>query len=89
MEDMNVEQETVGTVPKALNFSDVMEAGQPVSDWQIVTNLPNNGSTFAAQSTVNFAINVPVNSFADMSRAYFKFDIENTGSTNKVFLDKS
>ena len=86
---MNVEQEMGGSVPRALNYSDVMEAGQPSGDFQIITNLPNNGSTFAAQSTVNFALNVPVNSFADMSRAYFKFAIENTGSTNKVYLDKS
>ena len=89
MDDMNQEQEMSGAVPKALNYSDVMEAGQPTGDFQIITNLPNNGAIFSAQSTVNFSINVPVNSFADMSRAYFKFSIENTGATNKLFLDKS
>jgi len=86
---MNQEDEVSGSVPRALNFSDVMENASPTGDFQIITNLPNNGGTFAPQSTVNFAINVPVNSFADMSRAYFKFTIENTGATNKLMLDKS
>lgn len=89
MDDINVEQETSGSVPRALNYSDVMEAGQPSGQFQVITNLPNNGGTFAPQSTVNFALNVPVNSFVDMSRAYLKFSIENTGATNKLMLDKS
>ena len=89
MDDMNQEQEMSGSVPRALNYSDVMEAGQPQGQFQVITNLPNNGGTFAPQSTVNFALNVPVNSFVDMSRAYLKFSIENTGSTNKLMLDKS
>lgn len=88
MEDVNY-QEPSGSVPKALNYSDVMEAGQPTGDFQVIKNLPNNGGTFAPQSTVNFAINVPVNSFADMSRAYFKFTVKNTGSSEDLYFDKS
>ncbi|MDC3409637.1 hypothetical protein OAY23_01770, partial [bacterium] len=62
-----------GAVPKALNFSDVMQAGTPVGDMQIVTNLPNNGQTFSPSQTVSFSVNVPVNSFADLKRSYLKF----------------
>ena len=81
--------EQSGSVPRALNYSDVMQAGQPTGDLQTVCVLPNNGSSYNPQSTVNFAVNVPVNSFADMSRAYFKFKINNTGGVNEFFLDKS
>ncbi len=78
-----------GAVPKALNYSDVMQAGTPVGDMQIVTNLPNNGQTFSPSQTVSFSVNVPVNSFADFKRSYLKFKVNNTGGTNKIFLDRA
>lgn len=85
---MDMEEQTT-SVPKSLNYSDVVQAGSPAGEYQVVTNLPNNGGSFKAGQTINIAVNVPVNSFADLKRAYLKYTIKNTDTSEACFLDKS
>ena len=85
---MDMEEQTT-SVPKSLNYSDVVQAGSPSGEYTVVTNLPNNGGNFKAGQTINIAVNVPVNSFADLKRAYLKYTIKNTDTSEACFLDKS
>ncbi len=88
MEDIDLEQSS-GSVPKALNYSDVIQQGTPPGDLQYIVNLPNNGGTFSPSQTINISVNAPVNSLCDFSRAYLKFKINNTSSSDDGFLDRS
>ena len=86
---LNTDMEEQTSVPKSLNYSDVISAGSPAGEYQVVTNLPNNSGSFKAGQTINIAVNVPVNSFADLKRCYLKYTLKNTDGTDACFLDRS
>tara|TARA_B100001939_G_scaffold344239_1_gene358331 strand:- start:546 stop:1901 length:1356 start_codon:yes stop_codon:yes gene_type:complete len=82
--------ENVAT-PNALAYSDTIQVGVPAGDLQYIVNLPNNGASFKASQTVNFSINVPHGSMADMKRSFIRFNIKNNSSTSgeDLYLDRA
>ena len=74
--------------PHALSYSDMIKVAVPTGSLNYARNIPSNGGTFSPDQIINIPMNVAVNSFVDTKRAYISYKVNNTGSVNKLFIDR-
>jgi hypothetical protein len=77
--------------PSVLRYSDQIPQMSPQMDFNYLTMIPSNGSSFTANQEVRIPINVPTDSFVDMKRAYIRFKLSNPaaagGNESQILLD--
>ena len=74
------------TTPFEMRLSEVPSMPQPQLELSYATCIPSNGGTFTANQEVRIPLNVPSECFADLKRAYLKYNFKNT-SGQAQFLD--
>ena len=72
--------ESDSMTPSVLRYSDQIPQMSPQMDFNYLTMIPSNGSSFTANQEVRIPINVPTDSFVDMKRAYIKFKLTNNAA---------
>ncbi len=77
--------------PSVLRYSDQIPQMSPQMDFNYLTMIPSNGSSFSPNQEVRIPLNVPTDSFVDMKRAYIKFKLTNNaaagGNESEILLD--
>lgn len=74
--------------PHALSYSDMIKVAVPTGSLNYARNIPSNGGTFSPDQIINIPMNVAVNSFVDTKRAYISYKVNNTGTTDHLFIDR-